>query len=167
MASVNLNIELPVDQEGFLRRECPYCNREFKMLFKSANKVNLSDIEITEKLADDNKEFYCPYCGQSADQNSFWTKDQIRYVHEIANQKVLQPMLDDFGKDIEKISRKNDFIKFKVERKQAKKPVISPEPNDMSMLESQCCSEKIKVEEGWEGFIYCVICGKKIEKSSK
>ena len=52
---VTLGVSLPLDSEGFLRRECPTCEREFKWL------PNLDENEETEPTAGGG--YFCPYCG--------------------------------------------------------------------------------------------------------
>ena len=32
MGDIEINISLPLDDEGFFRRECPFCRREFKVM---------------------------------------------------------------------------------------------------------------------------------------
>lgn len=146
MAVTTLNVSLPLDSEGFLRRECPYCKRHFKVIIESSEE-------------EDGSELFCPYCGQSADTSSFWTEDQVRYVKEIAGQKVVQPMLEKFAENMEKMSKKSDFIKFEFERPKAKRPVIAPEADDMIKVKPGCCLEEIKIEEDWRDNVYCVVCG--------
>jgi uncharacterized Zn-finger protein len=160
MSTVTINISLPTDNEGFLRRECPYCKRQFKLIIQSTDE----EVSGDSGSEGDEKDIYCPYCGQSADRNSFWTEEQVRFMRETATQKVVAPMVDEFGDKLEKMSRKTDFIKFKAERTQTKRPVISPEPDDMIRMRPPCCGEDVKIEEDWEGPIHCVICGRKQDR---
>ena len=166
MGLINLNVSFPVDNEGFLRRECPYCKRHFKIIVESGDEdisVDEASGEDIQSEENDESELYCPYCGQSADQSSFWTEDQVRYVKEVASQKVVKPMLENLAGDMERISKKSDFLKFKVERTKAKRPVIAPEADDMINVKPDCCSEEMKIEEDWSEDVYCVGCGRRHE----
>jgi Zn finger protein HypA/HybF involved in hydrogenase expression len=59
------SISIPADEEGFFGRECPDCDRFFKMR-----------VDQWEALADDAV-VNCPYCGhQPADVNDFMTSEQ-------------------------------------------------------------------------------------------
>jgi len=58
--SVTMSISLPVDSDGFLRRACKACSREFKWLHSR-------DVEEAANPC------HCPYCGQPGDD---WTTDE-------------------------------------------------------------------------------------------
>jgi len=155
MSEIKIPMSLPLDADGFLRRECPYCKRGFK--------VFPSDKEDKEK-ENDIVELFCPYCGQSADKKSWWTEEQLRYAKEIALKKVLEPELQEFGRNLESMS-KGSFVKVKMERTSFKTPRISEDFNDMKFLELPCCNERIKFEENWKGNLHCIICGKNIKQT--
>jgi hypothetical protein len=48
---VSFTVSFPLDSEGFLRRECPSCRREFKWLPQ----------DETDPMPDEG--YCCPYCG--------------------------------------------------------------------------------------------------------
>ena len=58
--SVTMSISLPVDSDGFLRRACKKCSREFKWLHSQ-------DVEEA------TNPYHCPYCGQPG---ADWTTDE-------------------------------------------------------------------------------------------
>lgn len=65
---ITSSVSLPVDEEGFFGRECPdtSCRAFFKL-------------EATEyATARASGVLTCPTCGQTAREDSFWTRDQIR-----------------------------------------------------------------------------------------
>ena len=78
-------LSFPTDEDGFLRRECPFCKKEFKLLFnqQEINELSESSLEnfMLEKNTDceneeihngiDQIEFICRSCGQKA-QSTFW-----------------------------------------------------------------------------------------------
>lgn len=78
---------LPNDADGYCDRECPTCERVFKVL----PGTGLSDIEHC----------ICPYCGRKEAPDHFYTKEQIRYARESTVARVA----DALGKDIEDIFR--------------------------------------------------------------
>ncbi len=56
---VTLSMSLPLDGDGFLRRECPTCEREFKWLpspqHGEGDAAAASDEPAPER-------YFCPYC---------------------------------------------------------------------------------------------------------
>jgi ribosomal protein S27E len=155
MSEVKIPMNLPLDTDGFLRRECPYCKREFK-IFPSEKEEEGEDKNVIVEL-------FCPYCGQSAGKNSWWTQEQLRCAKEIALKKVLEPELEEFGKSLESMG-KGSFVKIKMERLSFKTPKIHEEADDMKLLDLHCCNERIKFEENWKGDVHCIICGKSIKQ---
>jgi uncharacterized Zn-finger protein len=155
MSEVKIPMTLPLDSDGFLRRECPYCKREFKV-FPSQKEEDMEESNVIVEL-------FCPYCGQSAGKNSWWTGEQRRYAKEIALKKVLEPELEELGKSLENIG-KGSFIKIKMEKPSFKTPKIHEEADDMKLFDLPCCKERIKLEENWKGYVHCIVCGKRIKQ---
>jgi hypothetical protein len=69
------SIPIPRDENGYLGRECPECERYFK-------------ITPGTGLTGDDLPCQCPYCGHSAPQDQFFTKAQIEYAKSVAINKV-------------------------------------------------------------------------------
>jgi len=42
MGDIEINISLPLDDEGFFRRECPFCRKEFKVMLTKEELVTLA-----------------------------------------------------------------------------------------------------------------------------
>lgn len=153
MPEVRMAMSLPLDIDGFLRRECPYCKREFKV-FPSGEENETKEKDVLELI--------CPYCGQSADKSSWWTTEQLRYAKEVAFKKVLEPELKKLGRTLEGVS-KDSLVKVKMEKLPSKTPKIPEEADDMKIFELRCCNERIKIEENWKDDVHCIICGKRIK----
>ncbi len=79
-----LSISLPPDEEGFIGRECPVaeCEGYFKL-------------QPGTGLKGENLPCHCPYCGQGADSNKFFTKAQIEYAKSVAMRAVTGALLKD------------------------------------------------------------------------
>lgn len=84
-------VEIPVDDEGFLGRECP--NSECLGYFK---------IEPGTGLEGENLRCRCPYCGFVGDHQDFWTQDQIEYVTSVLGKAVA----DELSQALKKLERK-------------------------------------------------------------
>lgn len=151
---MNIELKLPMDDDGFLRRECPKCEREFKAVVEQrANGA-------APKTAQDT--YFCPYCAQSSGAGSFWTKAQVEFIQGTAMHQVVGPKLKKlFGRFKEMESRSNKFVKVKVtEGRGPEQPAPLKEPNDMVRVEPPCHPEPVKVVESWTGDVACLICGK-------
>ena len=54
---VALEMSMPLDSDGFLRRECPTCEREFKWFHTPEGEGTAAPII--------DGGYFCPYCGGS------------------------------------------------------------------------------------------------------
>ena len=41
MGKIEMKIKFPLDNDGFFRRECPFCNREFKIMIEESEKRDI------------------------------------------------------------------------------------------------------------------------------
>lgn len=147
-----MEISLPLDRDGFLRRECPRCTREFKWHNGPAN-------EEAEHQPP-SETFYCPLCGEPAGPESWWTQAQLRLI-ENATERVVGEELDDMFKGLERSTRGNRFIEFKAQGGDVpdpSEPLV--EPDDMIIVASPCHKwEPVKIPEDHVGIVHCLICG--------
>lgn len=148
-------ISIPLDSDGFLRRECPTCEREFKWLPSDAGDGS------TEGAAEiDPAGYYCPFCGVQAESGKWLTKAQVEFVHHVARREFVEPILRDWAADLERKSTKH--VKFKANPNFGDD---SPEPqlteqDDMRRVDFECHpSEPVKVLDDWDGQVRCLICG--------
>lgn len=143
------SIAMPLDNDGFLRRECPHCEREFKWHHGPAN-------EEAERQ-ESSEIYYCPLCGQPASPNSWWTREQLELI-EAAQQAVVNETIWDALKG----SRSSKYIKAKKTGfdDDLSKPSPLVEPDDMDIVTSPCHRwEPVKVPAEAAGPLYCLVCG--------
>ena len=128
---VTLEMPMPLDSDGFLRRECPTCEREFKWLYTP------EDEGIAAPTIDGG--YFCPYCGI----------------------QVLGPMLKRFGDDIKGIGRSSGGMmsgEVKYDAPDELDPLT--EVDDMTRVDFECHpTEPVKVLDDWEKPVRCLICG--------
>jgi hypothetical protein len=106
MSDIELGVPLPLDSDGFLRRECPTCEREFKWLPAQG------EAEATPP-ADGG--YFCPYCGVAHEA-------PVSLVEAVVRQ-VVGPALDKFGRDLRRIERQSDgMIKVTTEGTRPEEP---------------------------------------------
>ncbi len=78
------SISLPPDEEGFIGRECPVpeCEGYFKL-------------QPGTGLKGENHPCHCPYCGQGAGPDKFFTKAQLEYAKSVVMHEVTGAVLKD------------------------------------------------------------------------
>jgi hypothetical protein len=146
---ISISVEVPLDDDGFLRRECPNCERQFKWFSHEEDDV---DAEVVDQ-------YYCPLCGVAAGTDEWWTQDQLDAAWGQAGPAVdqfVQDQMNDAFKGLKNVSYKPDpNFTMGIE---APDPLI--EPNDMLILEPPCHpNEPIKVPEEAAGHAHCLVCG--------
>ena len=146
---MNVSISLPLDA-GFLRRECAHCERQFKW----------HDGFTSERPEDavDSNIYFCPYCGESAPSDHWWTKDQLEYVQGIGIGEISREFNDMFRR-LEQETR-DSMVTIEGQIEQLDPPDPLHEPADMVVVQSPCHSwEPIKIYEDWRRPLHCLSCG--------
>ena len=178
MSEEEIPVSIPLDSERFLRRECPYCCREFKIQMSEADLSDLVQRGIDSFMLEQQGEatrdtdsgrsasdqmFTCPYCGEEATVDSWWTQEQLSYLRVIVqnvmarmlNEHLIRPMRRSFGRS----SGGAISISFEGRDMPTAEEWISPEVDDMTVHDLPCCSDKLKLSETWTGEFRCYYCG--------
>ena len=142
-------VSLPLDSDGFLRRECPTCEREFKWF---SHQKGDPDAEIVDQ-------YFCPMCGVAAGTDSWWTPAQLEYMHGVSGpviDQVAQDMIADAFKGVKGMAfTPNPSFSFDIET-----PNALAEPDDMIIVEPPChTNEPLKVPEEDAARVHCLVCG--------
>jgi hypothetical protein len=143
------SVQLPLDDDGFLRRECPHCDQEFKWFHGPTT-------ERPEGEADPPV-YYCPRCGVSAAPDQWWTEEHLAFIQEYAAAPVLRELSD----EVEKAFRGVKGLSFRRgQLNEPEPPAALHEPNDMIILAPPCHPwEPVKVPEEATARVHCLICG--------
>ena len=148
-----IEMSVPLDDAGFVRRACPTCEREFKW-------VNSPEGE-GEPMPMGG--YHCPYCQVQAPGDSWFTNEQV----ELAKNRVAR---DIFGPEIEKMSRdlkrstQGGFISLEMDYEAPDEMDPLVEPNDMRRVDFAChTKEPVKVFDDWTRSVHCMICGQPAE----
>ena len=144
----SFSIGMPVDDDGFLRRECPNCEREFKWRPSPEG-------ENGEPMPDAG--YACPYCTKRAPADQWWTKAQVEYVSALAMSEIVGSELGSLERDADP----NALISFEIRVEKPKPPApLEPESNDMRRVDFGCHPvEPIKIADDWRNDVHCIICG--------
>ncbi|MCC9069970.1 hypothetical protein ACFOW9_07110 [Arthrobacter cryoconiti] len=146
---IQVPVSLPLDDDGFLRRECSACEEEFKWFSHAEGDAD----------AEPASQYFCPLCGVPADLDSWWTPAQLEYGFGSAGGAIDQAMKDaltDAFKGIKGLKfEHNSSFSLDIETPD---PLI--EPNDMVIVEPPCHpNEPTKVPETSTDCVFCLICG--------
>ena len=143
------SVQLPLDDEGFLRRECPHCLQEFKW--------HQGPAAGQPENATDPPVYYCPRCGVSAAPDQWWTQDQLAFMQEY----LAGPALREATDAIEKAFRGTRSVTFRRGHlDEPEPPAALLEPNDMIILAPPCHPwEPVKVPEETTARVHCLVCG--------
>lgn len=145
-------MELPLD-EGYLRRECPQCEQQFKW--------HSGPTDDRPEDAVEPDVYFCPYCGETAPPDHWWTTEQLEHAKHLA----LGMASRELGSALKDMSKKHSkgVIKFKVKQGSAPPPPSAlHEPNDMVTVQSPCHPwEPVKILESWEAPLHCLLCGER------
>jgi hypothetical protein len=149
---MEISVQLPLDSDGFLRRECPHCLQQFKWHSGPAN-------EEAERYPNPVT-YYCPFCGQPAGPESWWTQEQINYAEGLAAPAVAREMQHELEQAFKRV--KNDYFSIKLTGgfDGPNQPLALTEADDMVVVASPCHAyEPVKVPESHRGPFHCLICG--------
>lgn len=149
MDDIEMTVTLPLDSDGFLRRECPHCERQFKWHDGPAN-------EEAEQHEDPSA-YYCPLCGEPAGLDSWWTREQLDYAEGSMKPVAMQALADEFAKSF----RGMKGVTYKPGRlDEADTPMPLTEPDDMVIVTSPCHAyEPVKVPDDRPDVLHCLVCG--------
>ncbi len=77
----------------------------------------------------------------------------------MAGEEIVGPLLDDFARGVNGISKPGDFLKVSAQVEHGPRPT-APEELDtpMSVANFDCCGERIK-HDGSTATLHCIICG--------
>jgi len=146
-------MSVPLDSDGFLRRECPTCEREFKWLPSSSDEDD--DAEV---IPPPDGGYFCPYCAIQAPDCEWFTEAQVELAQNMVAKQVVGPMLKDFGNSIGRRSGGYLSVSASYDEPDEMEPLT--EADDMKRVDFGCHpDEPVKVLDDWDGPVHCLICG--------
>jgi hypothetical protein len=147
----------PRDSDGFLSRECPVCERTFKVKFdenaESAGQ-ELSDEEASVEAGQMRR--FCPLCHEFVEGSKWWTPAQLEYTEALvfgAVHEQFQQMLADTARS------SGGVLEFRASRPPSE-PMPSEESEDMIIVVPPCHEDdSVKVPGDFVGEVACHRCG--------
>jgi len=143
-----IKISIPLDDDGFLELECPFCGESFKLLGNDYEDEDIFQI-------------FCPFCGLVDDKiNYIMNKDFEDHITTLA-ENLAKDMINKSFKDMENRFRGSKNISFKKGNDlKMEKPKKLIALNDLIEYEMRCCDKQIKVVSENMG-VFCPFCGVK------
>lgn len=150
MSDKQIAMSVPLDSDGFLRHECPTCEREFK---------SRPTPDGEEPTPPSDGGYFCPYCAVQAPTDAWFTKAQIEAAKSQVFDEVLGPELDKLADSARRAS--TGFLKIDVKTSGHEAPPPLTEADDMRRVDFSChTTEPIKVLDDWEQQVHCLVCGR-------
>lgn len=147
---IQIPVQIPLDSDGFLRRQCPACEREFKWFNHAEGDTDTQAVD----------QYFCPLCGEAAGVDQWWTDDQVEFAQAAAGPQIdrmVQESIADAFKGVKGIEFKPNR-NFSLGLDDAVEPLH--EPDDMVIVEPPChANEPLKVPEDATSRLYCLLCG--------
>jgi len=176
---VRYAVAISSDRDGFLRRSCASCGRDFKteinesdLQWALAFQVQRMGLEIGGDTSQPSKEtrqhLRCPYCAFEGDDQEMHTDATINYMKRVIYRECMMPKLNQFFSGLEDIfggRGSGGLVSLRFEHNPLPKPVRpihGPEPPDMDIVEFICCAKKIKVSQGWADIRTCPFCSAQV-----
>lgn len=140
------SISIPPDEKGYLGRECPDCERYFK-------------ITLGTGLTGDDLPCHCPYCGHSAAQDQFFTQAQIEYAQSVVINKVTGAFIKDL-KTLEFNHRPRGAFGIGVSMKVEGRPQPICHYSELELEEEIVCDNCTLRYTVYGTFAFCPDCGR-------
>jgi hypothetical protein len=158
-------IGLPEDGQGFVRRECPSCRRQFKTRGGPADGAIIQRylgrhlyFENPHEIVRDDATVHCLYCGVAAPSDEWCTPQQRAWLEKVATF---------LGKEIRfeqmafawRTLEFNPSPTFIAVPPSDRLPEMRTEDDDMRKASFFCCVEEAKVDTHWTRPLHCPRCG--------
>lgn len=142
-------MSIPLDSDGFLRRECPTCEQQFKW---HPNDDDAPDIEVVNQ-------YFCPLCGVPSGLDTWWTREQLEHAQALVMPEAMRQITDALDGAF-KASKHVRFKRSSSGNGDLPVPDVLHDPDDMVIVEPPCHpSEPVKVPDSATSRVYCLICG--------
>lgn len=138
---MGVTVEFPLDEDGYLDRECPNCETQFRWRH---------GVDVREGSgAADLTQYYCPYCGVAAEADQWWTQEQVEYLQARAIEGVIPEISE----------RLRGWATFEPSGHPMPAPLFVRDL-PLTTVASPCHPEEpVKLIDGWRNPLSCLSCG--------
>ena len=139
---MKFSVNVKPDIEGYTGRECPECEKYFKIMFGTG--------------FEGDSGCHCPYCRHHGSHDTFWTKDQVKFAHSVVVNKVSGDLLR-HAKRLERKPNRNQLISIGVTVKGQATPIARYSEKELEeKIECDHCTLKYTI---YGSFGCCPDCG--------
>lgn len=150
------SMSVPLDRDGFLRRECPTCEQEFKVF------AHQGEGEEAEAQNPQPGGYFCPYCAIQAQPDAWFTKAQLAKARSILMEEFVGPKLQNFKRGLDGTSGVS--VDLQLDHEPAAELT---ESDDMRRVAFACHPQTpVKIGEEYWGEARCFICGEPAKPAS-
>lgn len=143
---MQLPVDIYLDNDGLLRKECPICEHHFKIF-------------LEDNIESSSDKYYCPSCGIPSSSNSFFTKEQVELSLDVAKNYMTEQLNQSF-KGLSKSFKNNKMVNFKFKPLKKTDPRTIVETSDFEEVILSCCNDHVFVFSPITlKVIYCPRCG--------
>jgi len=166
VTTLQLEVRLPTDSLGFVRRECPHCRRQFKTrrrAFDGRVLMRRLGAAVTHHNAQEiqlglGERYSCFYCGKVGPADDFLTADQVQFLEQLSTSLVELLRYEQLSQVVRTLSD-NPRPTFVPVHPRPLPGAMPTELEDMRPLPLTCCNEVVKAAAGWDQPFYCPSCG--------
>jgi uncharacterized Zn finger protein (UPF0148 family) len=148
---VEIPLNLPLDDDGYLDRECHAhaCHAEFKILFQ----------DWRDKVSDEK--VYCPICRHEAPSGEWNTDEQDEYIKAVAFGHVQDVVHSALAEDARRFNRaqRPGFIQISMSAKPGSRPLIMPVEVAKAMRQQFTCEVCGCCYASIGAAFFCPACG--------
>jgi len=141
----HFSISIPNDEKGYLGRECPECERYFKVTPGTG-------------LTGDDLSCHCPYCGHCSKPDQFFTKAQIEYAESVVMNQVMGAVIKDL-RSLEFNHRPTGAFGLGISMKVKGTPEPIRRYSEQELEEEVACEKCTLRYTVYGTFAYCPDCG--------
>lgn len=158
-------VELPRDASGFVRRQCPQCQRVFKTRpgpvdasVMHRRLASLFPFENAHESFDFVPEWTCLYCGHRAAADEWLTREQHEFIEQLAKAWANHVRYEQLAY-VSRTLAQNPRPTFIAVAPEPVPDTMRPEPDDLRPLFLVCCGEEVKALWDWDAAMHCPRCG--------
>ena len=147
VSTINFEVGIPVDSDGYIEMECDFCKNRFMLPSKFFQD-------------DEHLHFFCPICGLPNKINTFYCPEALEKIEQTAMNYMYREIEKTLGRTIKGIN-KSGFIKMSMDipKQEPEKELYTP-ANEYEEVRLNCCNASVKVQYiDKEIGVYCPLCG--------